>query len=165
MTGLVGLTSGIGGVLLFAGLFAFVVAVVAIIRGRVGWAHLPTRGVGAVALVGSVVAVVVGTTMSPAPVGASSAPAAGAVAAQPASSSAATAAAPSPTPTSTTSTRSPVTVESATPEAPPGSALALVGTLKVQGRGPMTGYARTVFGPAWTDTDRNGCDPRIICMA
>jgi hypothetical protein len=24
----------------------------------------------------------------------------------------------------------------------------------------MTGYSRAVFGPAWTDTDRNGCDQR-----
>lgn len=51
-------------------------------------------------------------------------------------------------------------VGSAISEAQPGTALALVGTLKVQGCGPMTGYTRAVFGPAWTDTDRNGCDPQ-----
>lgn len=109
-------------------------------------AHLPTRSAGALALVGSVVAVVVGTTVSPAPLATSSAPSAGTVIAPPASSSAARA-----TPTSATS---PVTAQSATPEtdpvgsaiseAPPSSALALVGTLKVQGRGPMTGYSRAV---------------------
>jgi len=32
--------------------------------------------------------------------------------------------------------------------------------LRVAGRGPMTGYSRAQFGPAWEDTDRNGCDTR-----
>lgn len=32
--------------------------------------------------------------------------------------------------------------------------------LRVAGRGPMTGYSRAKFGPAWQDTDRNGCDTR-----
>ena len=173
VTALAGLTSGIGGALLFAGLFAFVVALVAMIRGRVGWAHLPTRAGGAVALVGAVVAVAVGTTVSPAAVGTSAPPSAGTIVAPPASSSAATTtSAPRPSATHATS---PAVGPSPTPETDPvesaisaahaGSALALVGTLTVQGRGPMTGYSRADFGPAWTDTDRNGCDPRIICTA
>ena len=41
-----------------------------------------------------------------------------------------------------------------------GTALAALDALRVAGRGPMTGYARALFGPAWTDTDRNGCDTR-----
>lgn len=32
--------------------------------------------------------------------------------------------------------------------------------LPVKGRAPMTGYSRDQFGPAWADTDRNGCDQR-----
>ena len=32
--------------------------------------------------------------------------------------------------------------------------------LVVKGRAPKTGYARAVFGAAWTDIDRNGCDTR-----
>lgn len=32
--------------------------------------------------------------------------------------------------------------------------------LLVKGRAPKTGYSREAFGPAWTDTDRNGCDTR-----
>jgi hypothetical protein len=32
--------------------------------------------------------------------------------------------------------------------------------LDVKGRAPKTGYDRDQFGPAWTDTDRNGCDTR-----
>ncbi len=42
--------------------------------------------------------------------------------------------------------------------AKPGSALAGLSDLPVRGRGPLTGYEREAFGPAWTDTDRNGCD-------
>ncbi|TQM63793.1 HNH endonuclease family protein [Humibacillus xanthopallidus] len=163
MTALAGLTSGIGGLLLLAGLFAFVVAVVTMIRGRVGWAHLPTRAAGALALVGALVAVAVGTAVSPATVPTSAPPSAGTIGAPPSSASAATTA-PAPSPTS------PVTVQPAPPDtdpvesaiagAQPGTALALVGTLTVKGRGPMTGYSRDEFGPAWTDTDRNGCDQR-----
>jgi hypothetical protein len=45
--------------------------------------------------------------------------------------------------------------------AKPGTALAVLRTLKVKGRAPMTGYVRTAdFGAAWLDVDRNGCDTR-----
>ncbi|TXN31939.1 HNH endonuclease family protein [Lacisediminihabitans profunda] len=41
------------------------------------------------------------------------------------------------------------------------TALALLATLPVKGKSPMTGYTRTVmFGAAWIDQDRNGCDTR-----
>lgn len=62
-----------------------------------------------------------------------------------------------PSSVATASTRS---LGSTAPQARPGTALALLGTLMVKGRGPMTGYARDQFGVAWTDTDRNGCDQR-----
>ncbi|WP_148616078.1 GmrSD restriction endonuclease domain-containing protein [Nocardioides rubriscoriae] len=42
----------------------------------------------------------------------------------------------------------------------PGSALDVLGALTVRGRGPMTGYSREAFGPAWLDANRNGCDER-----
>jgi hypothetical protein len=42
----------------------------------------------------------------------------------------------------------------------PSQALAQLSGLRVAGRGPMTGYRRADFGPAWEDTDRNGCDTR-----
>ena len=42
-----------------------------------------------------------------------------------------------------------------------GTALAVLATLRVKGRAPMTGYLRTArFGAAWLDVDRNGCDTR-----
>jgi hypothetical protein len=54
----------------------------------------------------------------------------------------------------------------AEPQQPPsGGAAALLATLAVKGRAPMTGYDRDDFGPAWSDnTDdlfgHNGCDTR-----
>jgi len=44
--------------------------------------------------------------------------------------------------------------------APQGSAAQLLAHLAVKGRAPRTGYDRALFGPAWADTDRNGCDTR-----
>jgi hypothetical protein len=41
-----------------------------------------------------------------------------------------------------------------------GTAAALLATLAVKGRAPMTGYSREQFGQAWADVDRNGCDTR-----
>lgn len=49
---------------------------------------------------------------------------------------------------------------SPTPSAAPGSARAELAALPVKGRAPMTGYDRDKFGPAWSDTDHNGCDTR-----
>jgi hypothetical protein len=44
------------------------------------------------------------------------------------------------------------------PAAPTALAVALL--LAVKGRAPLTGYDRALFGQAWKDTDRNGCDQR-----
>jgi hypothetical protein len=41
------------------------------------------------------------------------------------------------------------------------TALSQVDRLVVKGRGPMTGYSRAQFGPAWADVNRNGCDTRV----
>lgn len=41
-----------------------------------------------------------------------------------------------------------------------GTAVKLLSTLRVKGRAPKTGYDRSEFGPAWSDTDHNGCDTR-----
>jgi len=40
------------------------------------------------------------------------------------------------------------------------TALAAAEHLPVKGRAPKTGYSRAEFGPAWFDTDGNGCDTR-----
>jgi hypothetical protein len=48
----------------------------------------------------------------------------------------------------------------------PGSALALLASLPIRGKSPMTGYDRAAaFGPAWLDVDRNGCDTRNDILA
>ncbi len=44
--------------------------------------------------------------------------------------------------------------------APSGSALKELDSIPVKGRAPETGYSRDEFGPAWADTDHNGCDQR-----
>ena len=41
-----------------------------------------------------------------------------------------------------------------------GPALAAFATLAVKGRAPKSGYDRALFGQAWADVDRNGCDTR-----
>jgi hypothetical protein len=39
-------------------------------------------------------------------------------------------------------------------------AMDLLATIPVKGRAPKTGYDRGLFGQAWADVDRNGCDTR-----
>jgi len=70
------------------------------------------------------------------------------------------AATPSPDAATPATSPAPVPTRTATPEPAAGTALALLKTLPVKGRAPKTGYARTQFGPAWADVDRNGCDTR-----
>jgi hypothetical protein len=47
-------------------------------------------------------------------------------------------------------------------DAPPAdaAALAVLPSIPAKGRAPKTGYERELFGPAWKDVDRNGCDTR-----
>lgn len=44
-------------------------------------------------------------------------------------------------------------------------ALVLLERIPVKGRAPKTGYTRDEFGPAWADTDHNGCDTRNDILA
>jgi hypothetical protein len=91
--------------------------------------------------------------------------------ARPASSASAS---PTPTPTATTLTSAaPASIPSppAGPTSRPGHiappvllnvASGELAALAIKGRAPMTGYARTQFGPAWPE--RNGCDARDIVL-
>lgn len=45
------------------------------------------------------------------------------------------------------------------------NALVQLESIPVKGRAPKTGYTRDEFGPAWADTDRNGCDTRNDILA
>jgi hypothetical protein len=44
-------------------------------------------------------------------------------------------------------------------------ALVQLESIPVKGRAPKTGYSRDEFGPAWADTDHNGCDTRNDVLA
>lgn len=164
---LLGLLSGLSGALIMGGIYVLAVSVVALIRGRVRWAYLPTRTAGVAALVTSLVAVGAGAAAQPprATPTATTAPTASTPTtdgpAIPSATSATSSVTPTPTPSAasvTTTTPDPVTEAIST--APSGSALAALGTLTVQAQPSTAGYARTAFGPAWADTDRNGCDQR-----
>ncbi|CAN7361285.1 HNH endonuclease family protein [Arthrobacter sp. LjRoot78] len=45
------------------------------------------------------------------------------------------------------------------------AAVARLASIPVKGRAPKTGYSRDRFGPAWADTDHNGCDTRNDILA
>jgi hypothetical protein len=45
------------------------------------------------------------------------------------------------------------------------NAIAVLESIPVKGRAPKTGYSRDEFGPAWSDTDHNGCDTRNDILA
>ncbi|RYV51875.1 HNH endonuclease family protein [Pengzhenrongella frigida] len=55
--------------------------------------------------------------------------------------------------------RYPVTADDA------ASAWVALDSLEVKGRAPRTGYDRDLFGQAWQDVDRNGCDTRNDVLA
>jgi hypothetical protein len=76
--------------------------------------------------------------------------------------SAPTTATPATTTAPTAPTRRPSATAAPRPAASarPGTALSAVATLAVKGRAPKTGYDRALYGQAWLDTDRNGCDTR-----
>jgi hypothetical protein len=77
---------------------------------------------------------------------------------------------PAPTPRSagtdaTTGRLSDTAADTAIRAGAPTSALAALADVPVKGRAPRTGYQRDQFGPAWADTDRNGCDTRDDVLA
>lgn len=45
------------------------------------------------------------------------------------------------------------------------NAIAVLDSIPVKGRAAKTGYRRDEFGPAWSDTDHNGCDTRNDILA
>ncbi len=165
VTFLGGLTSGVSGFFMGAGGYVLVVALVALVRGRVGWARLPGRAAAGVALAGAVgLAGIGGATADPAPTTTAAPPAAAVGSPEQDPSPTTTTPTPTPTPSATpTGTPSPSATPTPTttrPAAAPGTALAALATVAVKGRAPKTGYDRAEFGPAWKDVDRNGCDTR-----
>jgi hypothetical protein len=163
-------TGGISGLLIMLGTVAIPTGLYALLFGRRSWALIPSRKVGTMVLAGAVVAIAVGgSTVAPSATVPS--PAAAIAPTSTAHPSAEAAAAkftaeepvdPSAViaPASTSSVAITSTADTDT------TALALLETLAIKGRAPMTGYARTAdFGAAWLDVDRNGCDTRNDILA
>ena len=164
------LSAGIPGLLIFLGLIGAVTAIYTAVTGRHSWASIPSRKVAGLALAASVVVL-----MSGGIVGAATAPTELTAQVEPTAR-----ATPSPKPTRTATPAPEFTDESAkdpsTVTAPTEStavfvsdttttsdttALALLATIAVKGKAPKTGYDRSgMFGSAWLDADRNGCDTR-----
>lgn len=166
------ISSGVAGFLILSGSYLLVVALVALIRGRVGWARLRSRAAGGVACAVAMAFAFVGAATADQATTRAASPS---TSQDPPSSPVRTAASPSPSPTPTpTPTPSATATPSATPTptasptrsaavpstAAEGTALAAIARLEVKGRAPKTGYSRDQFGQAWFDTDRNGCDTR-----
>ncbi|MDH2443471.1 excalibur calcium-binding domain-containing protein [Amnibacterium sp. CER49] len=153
-----GLTQGLPGLAWSIGLVALVAGVVALARGSLRLLRIKNRAAAAAVLVAGLVvwAGGVGASAAPHDTDLAAASTASASAAAPSGTAAVRTATPTTRPSGSASRRP--TAESQ-PQA--GTALALLATLAVKGRAPMTGYARTTdFGPAWIDVDRNGCDTR-----
>ena len=170
---------GFPAVLVILGMAALVTGVYAI-SGRRPWASIPTRKTAAIALAASLVLFISGGVAAAA-TGAGEIP----VAEQP-TASATPSATPTPTPTPTPartpgpefSEEAPVDPSTVSASAEAASvvavdtsstdttALALLATIPVKGKAAKTGYERTgMFGSAWIDVDRNGCDTRNDILA
>jgi hypothetical protein len=176
-------SSGVGGALIFFAIFAALTGLYVVITGRRSWARLPgSRKVGGIVLAASLVLFVVGgitvPPRSPESIAAQAASENEKRAAEEASRAAAalsqaSSAAPSPTP-SPKDTGEPLDPDKVTelakgvsytaPRSQPAyatKALDLLGALPVKVAASTAGYgARAMYGQAWADVDRNGCDTR-----
>jgi hypothetical protein len=137
-------TGGVGGFLIMLAFGCLLTGLYSFITGRGSWAAIPSRRVAALVIVLAVVVGVLGGALVPSGERRVHPAARGAFAASGQGSPASLTVA--------------ATADSSATET---TALALLATLPVKGKAPMTGYARTVmFGAAWVDQDRNGCDTR-----
>lgn len=171
------LTGGLGGALLFLAIAVALTGLYVLVTGRRSWALLPAkRQAGAVALALSLALFIGGgLALPPAPTADLAAVASDSTAPAVAAEASASASA-SPTASSVPLARetgapldpeSPASVSQSAlvvaPKEQPAyatEALDLLGTLPIKGRAPKTGYDRALFGQAWADVDRNGCDTR-----
>ena len=106
-------SSGVGGLFVLSGLYVLVVAVVALIRGRVSWAMLSTRAAGGVAVGAAIALIVVGAIATDAPAPSVTTPSSSA---PPAATSTSTP--PAPAATSTSTPPAPAATSTSTPPAP-----------------------------------------------
>ncbi|MDD1475490.1 GmrSD restriction endonuclease domain-containing protein [Arthrobacter sp. H16F315] len=176
-------SGGVGGALIFLAIFAALTGLYVVVTGRRSWARLPgSRKVGGIVLAASLVLFVVGGITLPPPSAESIAAkaasdnskrAADEASRVSAASSQSPSADPSPTP-SPKNTGEPLDPDNVTelakgisyaaPKSQPAyatKALDLLATLTIKADATSTGYAaRAMYGMAWADVDRNGCDTR-----
>jgi hypothetical protein len=154
-------SDGAARLLLMGGLAVAGLGLVALMRGRVRWARLDRRS-GALSVAAGLIAALVGGAMS------GQATATIAAAPTPVAGQGSSTTSPSRSDITTTTrpdlvlppkpSASDPSVSAPSASAPPASAA--LATLAVKGRAPKTGYDRALFGQAWADVDRNGCDTR-----
>lgn len=159
MISLLGSASGLGGLVLFDGLFLLFTAVWHAIAGT-SWLSplLPwRRKQGLIGIPVSLVLVVGGASLVPASATSTANPSEVQGSTTASAQQTTTSGSPVPTPSASAvldATTAPSTVAAGS------SAVAVLATIAVKGRAPMTGYSRDQFGQAWYDLDRNGCDTR-----
>ena len=172
-------SGGIGCALVFLAISAALTGLYVLATGRRSWAWLPAkRKAGAIALAVSFALFIAGGLAMPRSATADLQAASSGNTASPASAeaSATATATPTPTPSPTPTvqeTGAPLDPDSPhllaqgasvkAPKTQPAfatKAVDLLATLPIKGRAPKTGYDRALFGQAWADVDRNGCDTR-----
>lgn len=176
-------SGGLGGELVFLAITIALTGLYVLATGRRSWAWLPPkRKAGAIALAVSLALFIGGAVALPRTTTGNLQAAPSESAASPTSTEAsATAeargtakAAPTPSSAATVQeTGAPLDPDSpyllaqgasvAAPKTQPAfatKAVDLLATLPIKGRAPKTGYDRALFGQAWADVDRNGCDTR-----
>jgi len=172
---LIGLaTTGLSGLLIMLAVVAIPTALYVVITGRGSWARIPSRKTGGIVAAAALVAIILGGAIaSPTDVSTSRA------SKVQTTHSASPSPAPSPSiatptftdddpgdPAITVAADGTAAVAIASTDGTKMTTAALLATLPIKGRAPMTGYVRTtVFGAAWLDVDHNGCDTRNDILA
>jgi hypothetical protein len=171
------LGGGFGGALVFLSITAALTGLYVLATGRRSWARLPAkRKAGAIAFAVSFALFIAGAVALPRTAAGNLEAASSESTSSPASAAASASATATPTPSSAPTaqeTGAPLDPDSPSllaqgasvtaPKAQPAfatKAVDLLATLPIKGRAPKTGYDRALFGQAWADVDRNGCDTR-----
>ncbi|WP_346763008.1 DUF1524 domain-containing protein [Arthrobacter sp. Soil736] len=160
------MSGGFGGALIFLSITAALTGLYVLATGRRSWAWLPAkRKAGAIALAVSFALFIAGAVPLPRTTTGDLQAASSESTASPATAeaSATAKATPTPSPAPTVQETGTPGVSVTAPKTQPAfatKAIDLLATLPIKGRAPKTGYDRALFGQAWADVDRNGCDTR-----
>ncbi|WP_240484328.1 GmrSD restriction endonuclease domain-containing protein [Pseudarthrobacter sulfonivorans] len=168
-------SGGFGGALVVLAISAAITGLYVMATGRRSWAWLPAkRKAGAIALALSFALFVAGAVALPRTNAEDLQAASSDWNASTGTATASASAKATPTPSSVPTaqaTGAPLDPETSSlvandvtaPKTQPAfatKAIDLLATLPIKGRAPKTGYDRALFGQAWADVDRNGCDTR-----